>query len=418
MTDGLTQLRNAYPKSEFIRSTDPLFRPVSITNAPDGTLLPDGHVHRHHPGRAVRRARTRTCGARSSSTRSTSSTTGAASGASRYEGTAPDRARPQMYSETPAQLVEHLEHPNGWWRDTAQKLLVLQQDKSVVPALQTMARTSTQSAGADPRAVDARGPRRARRRARARADEGPGSEDPHPGAFARARRSTRPATSRSRPTTARWLKDADTDVVIQAMLTMNLHKVPRYAALDPGDDATSSSVRGIKEIGDAAAQAGGSSQRAAAVAGRYRRWPALNLPIDQRRMLQRGESTYRELCFACHGADGKGAPMAGAPDGHDARAAAGRLAARARPSRLHHQGAAARPDRRRRRQDLSGRRDGADGHQHRRVDRRRRELRAQQLRQRARRSSRRSRSPRCARPTTRTHAVDARRARGRRRRCR
>ena len=47
-----------------------------------------------------------------------------------------------MYSETPAQLVEHLEHPNGWWRDTAQKLLVLKQDKSVVPALKTMARTS------------------------------------------------------------------------------------------------------------------------------------------------------------------------------------------------------------------------------------------------------------------------------------
>ena len=28
--------------------------------------------------------------------------------------------------ETPAQLVAHLSHPNGWWRDTAQRLLVLQ----------------------------------------------------------------------------------------------------------------------------------------------------------------------------------------------------------------------------------------------------------------------------------------------------
>ena len=59
-----------------------------------------------------------------------------------YEGTAPDRQRPRMYSETPAQLVKHLEHANGWWRDTAQKLLVLKQDKSVVPALRTMARSS------------------------------------------------------------------------------------------------------------------------------------------------------------------------------------------------------------------------------------------------------------------------------------
>ena len=47
-----------------------------------------------------------------------------------------------MLNETPAQLVAHLSHPNGWWRDTAQQLLVLKQDKSVVPALQAMVRTS------------------------------------------------------------------------------------------------------------------------------------------------------------------------------------------------------------------------------------------------------------------------------------
>ena len=47
-----------------------------------------------------------------------------------------------MHNETPAQLVRHLSHPNGWWRDTAQQLLVLKQDKSVVPALQPMVRTS------------------------------------------------------------------------------------------------------------------------------------------------------------------------------------------------------------------------------------------------------------------------------------
>ena len=37
-TEGLTQLRNVYPLSEFIRSTDPLFRPVDMTTAPDGTM--------------------------------------------------------------------------------------------------------------------------------------------------------------------------------------------------------------------------------------------------------------------------------------------------------------------------------------------------------------------------------------------
>lgn len=49
------------------------------------------------------------------------------------------RERPHMLDETPAELVKHLSDPNGWWRDTAQKLIVLRGDKSVVPALREMA---------------------------------------------------------------------------------------------------------------------------------------------------------------------------------------------------------------------------------------------------------------------------------------
>ena len=52
------------------------------------------------------------------------------------------RRRRRMLNETPAQLVRHLSDPNGWWRDTAQQLFVLAQDKSVVPALKQLARTS------------------------------------------------------------------------------------------------------------------------------------------------------------------------------------------------------------------------------------------------------------------------------------
>jgi len=51
--------------------------------------------------------------------------------------------RPKMIEETPAQLVAHLSHPNGWWRDTAQQLLVQRNDKSVVPALTALAQKAT-----------------------------------------------------------------------------------------------------------------------------------------------------------------------------------------------------------------------------------------------------------------------------------
>src|SRR5204863_3200707 len=38
-----------------------------------------------------------------------------------------------------AKLVETLAHPNGWWRDTAQRLLVEAGDKSAAPKLREMA---------------------------------------------------------------------------------------------------------------------------------------------------------------------------------------------------------------------------------------------------------------------------------------
>ena len=109
------------------------------------------------------------------------------------------------------------------------------------------------------------------------------------------------------------LKDADTDVVIQAMLTINLRRIPQSTDLIRSTK-DASSIRGIKEIGDQLLKPTNNSQGQrpsladTAVTG-------LNLTTDERRMLGRGEGTYKELCSACHGPDGKGAPMGGATDG-------------------------------------------------------------------------------------------------------
>jgi mono/diheme cytochrome c family protein len=47
--------------------------------------------------------------------------------------------RPQMLHETSDKLVKHLAHPNGWWRSTAQKLILIRNDKSVIRDLRKMA---------------------------------------------------------------------------------------------------------------------------------------------------------------------------------------------------------------------------------------------------------------------------------------
>ena len=313
VTDGLTQLRNAYPKSEFIRSTDPLFRPVNVSTAPDGSLFVidmytgiiqdaqfvgrDSYLRRkidqyqldkiHNFGRIWRVT---------------------------HDSAQPDRRQPRMYDETPAQLVKHLEHPHGWWRDTAQKLLVLRQDKSVVPALKAMARTSGNHLARihalwtleGLAALDAALARELMKSpdGRIRIQAIRASESLYKGAkgdksFADDYR--------------RLARDPEVDVAIQALLTANLQKIDGHAALIESVMASNQS-RGIKEIGAQLLKPGGSRGQPAAwsdpaLAG------SLGLPVDQRRALQRGAGIYAELCSTCHGPDGKGTPMAGAPEG-------------------------------------------------------------------------------------------------------
>ncbi len=141
VTEGLTQLRNAYLWNEFIKSTDPLFRPVDMTTAPDGTLyvtdMYRGIIQQatwSGPGTYLR-------------ARIDQYALDKVFGHGRiwrvsYDGMERNRTQPRMLNETPAQLVAHLSHPNGWWRDSAQQLLVLKQDKSVVPALQQIVKSS------------------------------------------------------------------------------------------------------------------------------------------------------------------------------------------------------------------------------------------------------------------------------------
>ncbi|MCH6258116.1 discoidin domain-containing protein [Puniceicoccaceae bacterium K14] len=137
IVDGMTQLSNAYDKSEFIRSADPLFRPVNMVTAPDGTLyIVDMYRGIIQEGQWTREG---------SYLREAIKENDLEKEIGRgrvyrlvHEDFEPSRKQPRMLDETPAQLVRHLSHPNGWWRDTAQKLIVLRGDTSVVPALKTL----------------------------------------------------------------------------------------------------------------------------------------------------------------------------------------------------------------------------------------------------------------------------------------
>jgi glucose/arabinose dehydrogenase/mono/diheme cytochrome c family protein len=299
--DGLTQLRNVYQpeQAEFIRSTDPLFRPVEVKTAPDGTVyvvdmyhgivqeaqwVPKGSylrakVEQYQLDRITGRGRI---------WRLT------------HDGMPRDREQPRMLRETPAQLVRHLRHPNGWWRDMAQQLLVLAQDRSVVPALTAMARRDTmlvarfhalwtlEGLGALDAALVREQMRDPSARMRLQA--------------IRASESLWKAGDRSFAGDYRALaKDPDANVAIQAMLTVNLLKAPEAAALIR-EAQGANRARGVQEIAT-------QLLKPRIVAGRG---PGnASFSPAQRQAFEKGDTIYRELCTQCHGADATGTPAGG-----------------------------------------------------------------------------------------------------------
>jgi mono/diheme cytochrome c family protein len=211
-----------------------------------------------------------------------------------------DRIVPRMNNETPAQLVSHLTHPNGWWRDTAQQLLVLKQDKSVVPALQTMASTSRNVLARfhalwTLEGLDALKPALVRRLL----------DDPEPRMRIQAIRASETlykAGDRSfAEDYAKLTKDPDVDVVIQSLLTINRWKVADAAAITKAT-ADVNQARGVQLVATTATTMAAAAANAGGGRGRT------PFTTEQQALFDRGGQIYNELCFACHGPDAMGTP--------------------------------------------------------------------------------------------------------------
>jgi mono/diheme cytochrome c family protein/glucose/arabinose dehydrogenase len=135
--DGKTVLSNAYEKTEFLASTDMNFRPVNMSTGPDGNLyivdmyhgiIQEGNWTRPgsylrekilqkkmdqniHRGRIYRLV---------------------------HDGAKPGPA-PRLLEASDDQLVSYLSHPNGWWRENAQKSLIVRNARSTKSELKRLA---------------------------------------------------------------------------------------------------------------------------------------------------------------------------------------------------------------------------------------------------------------------------------------
>ncbi|MFV0443858.1 MAG: PVC-type heme-binding CxxCH protein, partial [Planctomycetaceae bacterium] len=143
--DGATvRGEQPYVKSEFLASTDNWFRPVNFANAPDGTLhvLDMCRETIEHPW---------------SMPDDLKSQADLTSGRDRgriyrlWPETLPaDYQRPpapRLGQATTEELVRELSNPNGWWRDTAHRLLFERQEPSAVEPLRAVVTDGTSPVG-------------------------------------------------------------------------------------------------------------------------------------------------------------------------------------------------------------------------------------------------------------------------------
>jgi mono/diheme cytochrome c family protein/glucose/arabinose dehydrogenase len=139
--DGSGRLKavDGYDKGEILASYDERFRPVNMLPGPDGTLyvvdMYRGIVQEQIYWTDFLRDYIRA--------RDLEKPVGLGR-IWRIVHTTTKRDRAPLLSKAPAaDLVKALSHPNGWWRDTAQRLMVERGDATVVPQLKRLAAQAT-----------------------------------------------------------------------------------------------------------------------------------------------------------------------------------------------------------------------------------------------------------------------------------
>ena len=127
--------RKAYDRGEFLASTDERFRPVYLSNAPDGTL----YIADMYRGIIEHRISVTMYLRDQIVARKLDRPTGFGRIYRVVHDTTRRDVTQPLREASPADLVAMLSHPNGWRRDTAQRLLVERGSRSVVPALAALA---------------------------------------------------------------------------------------------------------------------------------------------------------------------------------------------------------------------------------------------------------------------------------------
>jgi mono/diheme cytochrome c family protein len=214
-----------------------------------------------------------------------------------------------MLNEPAATLVSYLNHPNGWWRDNAQQLLIVRNDRSVIPAL-------TQMAAGEKGATKTLPGHLARIHALWTLE---GMDALDKNTLFQALTDADPQVRK----TAVWAgetflqkndpeviakmgtlkNDPSADVRVQLSLSLRTNQTPAAKALvqdllaaNTGNELMQYSFKTFTE-----------SQKVLAAERERTR----NLSPAHRELVTRGATIFKQLCSNCHGTDGKGRALGG-----------------------------------------------------------------------------------------------------------
>ena len=313
---GAISLRNAYDQREFLASSDMNFRPVNSVTGPDGCLYivdmyhgiiqesnwtkPDSYLHpqikRKQLDMNINRGRIYRLV---------------------HDDFKPGPA-PHLLTASNQELISFLSHPNGWWRDNAQQLLVIHNDQSVIPALKKIA-LDERSFG-EKLIFWKKGPAAITRLHALWTLEGLGAnneaivtaalKDDDAEIRKAAIRMCEPFLKNSNHAIFSKLEelkhDQNAGVIIQLALTLRYSNDPKTVALLKDFQVRDTSSHLLVKAASASMMEKDESLNEL-------RASTFGMNSGERDLIFKGASNFKQLCATCHGVDGKGVSALLAP---------------------------------------------------------------------------------------------------------
>ncbi|MFI5156160.1 MAG: c-type cytochrome [Chitinophagales bacterium] len=306
--NGKIYIADAYKEQDWLASADMNFRPINTYTGPDGCFYivdmyhgiiqesewtkPDSYLGKMIAKKGLFKNR----------------------GMGRiyrivHDDLKPDETRPAMLDESGERLLSHFYSPNGWWRDNAQKEIIVRQDKSLVPTLKALAIGNKNATG-----------QQAGQLARIHALwtlEGLGAIDKSvlykalEDSDAQLRKAAiwigeifiRKNDQEFIARLGKLQNDPSPDVLVQLSLSLRTNPSPKaqeivkyLLANNPENEMMQYSFTVFTE-----AQKNLEAERKR----------TSNLSPEERDLVSRGSTIFHQLCATCHGADGRGVVIGG-----------------------------------------------------------------------------------------------------------